>query len=82
MAYLLSQTLQTRDSSLGDGLSYSFLSISTSMHTYSQGGTLFFSIRGIRVSIWGLRFYKKIIFGACELQLKKNSILSAENYSS
>ena len=38
MAYVVSQTLQTRDSSLGDGLSYSFLNISLSMHTYSQGG--------------------------------------------
>ena len=38
------------------------------------GGTLYFSIWGIHVNIWGLRFYKTIIFGACEFQLKKNSI--------
>ena len=29
---------------------------------------------GVRVNIWGMRLYKEVIFGVCELQLKKNSI--------
>ena len=29
---------------------------------------------GVRVNIWGLRFYKEVTFGVCELQLKNNSI--------
>ena len=29
----------------------------------------------VHANIWGLRFYKKIILGVCELQLKKNCIL-------
>ena len=41
-----------------------------------QGGTPNFSIRGeVRVNIWGLRFYKRIVFGVCEVQVKKNSVL-------
>ena len=31
-------------------------------------------MRGFCVNIWGLRFYKKIVFGVCELQFKINSI--------
>ena len=34
----------------------------------------FYTWRGVRVNIWGLRFYKTIIFWVCELQLMKNSI--------
>ena len=30
--------------------------------------------RRVHVNIWGLRFYKKIKFGVCELQLMKNYI--------
>ena len=29
---------------------------------------------GVNVNIWDLRFYKKIVFGVCELQLGKKSI--------
>ena len=39
-----------------------------------QGGTLYPSIRGVGVNIWGVRFYKKIVLGVCELQFRKKSI--------
>ena len=32
---------------------------------------------GVRVNIWGLRYCNKIIFGVCELQLRKISIFGA-----
>ena len=37
------------------------------------GGTPVFSMWGVYVNVWGLRFSKKIKFGLCELQLKKSS---------
>ena len=49
-------------------------SSSPSSWSIPPGGTPYFSIRGIRVNIWRLRFYKKLIFGVCILQLKKFSI--------
>ena len=34
--------------------------------TISPGGTPCLSMRGVHVNIWGLGFYKTIIFGVCE----------------
>ena len=43
-------------------------------HVDAGGYSLLFYTEGVRIDIWGLRFYKKITFGVCELQLKKNSM--------
>ena len=39
-----------------------------------EGVLYTFLYGGVLVNIWGLRFYKKISLGTCDLQLKKNSI--------
>ena len=47
----------------------------------SQGGTLYPSVRGVCVNIWGFEILQKNRVGVCELQLRKKSILRSENHS-
>ena len=41
------------------------------------GYSLPFYTGGVRVNIWGLRYCDKMVFGVCELQLRKDSIFGA-----
>ena len=37
---------------------------------YTPGGYSILFHTGVRVAIWGLRFYKKLIFEACDYSLR------------
>ena len=41
---------------------------------YPRGVLATFLYGEVRVNIWGLRYCNKVIFGVCELQLKKNAM--------
>ena len=41
---------------------------------YPRGVLATFLFGEVRVNIWGLRYCNKVIFGVCELQLKKNAM--------
>ena len=42
--------------------------------SHSEGGSLHFSMKGVCFHNSGLRFYKKVAFGVCDVQHKKNAI--------